>query len=435
MFDVLSLPEISFPEGFLWGSATAAYQVEGGHTNHDYYQAELDGQMKEPCGLACNSYAMYKEDIALLKRLGHQAYRFGIEWSRVETSQGEYSAEATDHYVDMARRLAEAGIRPWVTLHWFTNPLWFCKLDKWNERKNIDVFLRYVEYLVPKLAPYVAGWVPMNEYNTNGGTPPSSPDTLRRAAAFKLNMLLADAGTYDIIKSHSTAPVASPLAYIRFSPHNPEDPCDQAMTAFADWCTNGFYLHAIRTGEFVYPFTDGGHYPQIKGRADFWAVNFYVRSLVDSRKANLHGKRYLHKFMPMIDDPEFYQSEFSPDDLLANLLRLKDKPVYITENGCAADDDRFRIAYIALHLAAFRQAMDMGVDLKGYLYWSLLDNYEWGSYLPQFGLVACDRRTFVRTPKPSAFFFKEIIEANGFSGRTVRKYLDRLPSRSDGIKA
>jgi beta-glucosidase len=158
----------------------------------------------------------------------------------------------------------------------------------------------------------------------------------------------------------------------------------------------------------------------------------YTRRLIDGRSGNLRSQRYLHKNLPLID-MDFYLDEMSPDQLMHNLERLKDKPVYITENGCACNDDRFRIVYMALHYAAFRQAIDHGVDLRGLFYWSLMDNYEWGSYLPRFGLVDCDRKTFVRTPKPSAGFYRDIIAGNGFSGEVVRKYLQHLPSKTDPL--
>ncbi len=432
MYDVLSLPEIRFPEGFLWGSASSAYQTEGDNFNNEFRQAELDGHIKVPCGKANNSYAMYREDIELVKTLGHPVYRFGVEWSRVEPSEGEFDASAVEHYVDFARRLHDAGVQPWVTLHHFTNPLWFVRKGDWHQRENVDGYLRYVEHVGRKLAPYVRGWLPINEYNLHGGMPPA-PETHAKMAAYKLHYLLGDARGYDVLKGFSEAPVASPIAYVPFVPHRPCDRADILLTDYTDWLSHGFYFHAMRTGEFVYPFVDGGYFPELKGRCDFWAVNMYTRQLVNARDARTKGPRYPHKFLPLISDEDFYHNEFSPDQLMANLERLTDKPVYVTENGCCCDDDRFRIAYLAMHLAAFRQAIDHGVDLRGYLYWTLMDNYEWGSYVPRFGLVDVDRTTFARTPKPSAWFFKEVIERNGLDGALVRKYLDRLPSRADRV--
>jgi beta-glucosidase len=132
--------------------------------------------------------------------------------------------------------------------------------------------------------------------------------------------------------------------------------------------------------------------------------------------------------MNMIKSNDFYLDEFNPECVIANLSRLTDKPVIITENGCSCDDDRFRIVWLTLYLKALEESMRMGVDVKGYLYWSLIDNYEWESFLPRFGLVDCNFKTFERTPKPSAHFFKEIIENNGFKQEILRKYLKEIPT-------
>jgi beta-glucosidase len=131
--------------------------------------------------------------------------------------------------------------------------------------------------------------------------------------------------------------------------------------------------------------------------------------------------------MKMIDK-DFYLEEFNPECIVSNLTRLTDKPIYITENGLSCNDDRFRIVYIAEYLAAVNEAIRLGADVKGYLYWSLLDNYEWGSYKPKFGLYSVDYDTFERIQKPSAAFYREIIENNGVTNRIIKKYLNEIPT-------
>jgi beta-glucosidase len=240
-------------------------------------------------------------------------------------------------------------------------------------------------------------------------------------------MLRAHALGYHLIKLHSTAPVSSAHAFIHWFPRRFHDTLDRRMTEFADFTTNEFFFHALRTGELVYPGVDAEFDPEVKGALDCWSVNYYTRHMVDARLADLDGPRFRHKELRMVP-MKFYLEEMYPEGLVANLERLRDYPVYITENGCAANDDRFRIVYLALHLSALREAMERGVDVRGYFHWSLLDNYEWTSFIPRFGLVAVDFRTFRRTPKPSAFFYREVIRENGFSGETVRQYLDVLPT-------
>jgi beta-glucosidase len=285
--------------------------------------------------------------------------------------------------------------------------------------------------MVPLLAPYVDGWAPINEYNFYSGAP-NQPEDFRRLANYAFNLLIADAACYDIAKAHSQAPCASPMAYLALQPRRAHDVFDRTMADFADWCANGWYYHAIRTGELVYPFHDGRWLPSVKGRADHWAVNMYARDLVDARAKNARGPRYRHRALRINASHRDNAWEFSPDELLHNMMRLRDKPVVITENGCNSDDDRFRIVSIALHLAMAREALDQGLDLRGYLHWSLFDNYEWGSWAPKYGLVGFDPATFARQPRPSALLLRDVIRENAISGEIVRRHLDRHPSMADG---
>jgi beta-glucosidase len=206
------------------------------------------------------------------------------------------------------------------------------------------------------------------------------------------------------------------------------------MTDYVDLVTNEFFFHAVRTGELVFPYLDAEDAPEVKGTADFWAVNYYTRHIVDARRARLEGPRFKHKELKLIP-MDFYLEEMYPEGLVANVERLADRPVYITENGCAATDDRFRIVYLALTLSALHEAIDRGVDVRGYFYWSLMDNYEWGSFVPRFGLVTVDFETFQRSPKPSALFYRDIIRQNGFDGHTVHRYLNELPTRPGAADA
>ena len=165
----------------------------------------------------------------------------------------------------------------------------------------------------------------------------------------------------------------------------------------------------------------------MKGTSDFWSINIYTRSLVDSRKNWFNGEEYTHKRIDMIP-MDFYLNNMFPETLIHQLTRLTDKPVYITENGCSCYDDDWRIVFITLYLCALKEAMDRGVDVRGYLYWSLLDNYEWGSFVPKFGLVDVNFETFERKIKPSGYFYRDIIKNGGFTQEILRKYLKALPT-------
>jgi beta-glucosidase len=431
VYDAFSLPKITFPKNFLWGSATAGHQIEGDNIHsqvwHDeqqdwFWDGDPEHKIKSVSGKACDHYRLYREDVDLIKELGHQAYRMSIEWSRIEPVEGQWDVSAVDHYVDLLARLTEHGIQPFVTLHHFTHPQWFEQLGGFRKRENLRYVERYLEYVLPKISAYVSGWNVINEFNLWGGVMPT-----REHGEYKFNMLRFHALGYHLIKRYSSAPVSSAHAFIHWFPQRYHDTLDRRMTDYADYATNEFFFHALRTGELVFPNMDAEYDPDVKGALDYWSVNYYTRHMVDARKAGLDGTRFQHKELKMIP-MNFYLEEMYPEGLVANIERLADKPVYITENGCSATDDRFRIVYIALTLSALKEAIDRGVDVRGYFYWSLMDNFEWGTYIPRFGLVNVDFNTFKRTPKPSAMFYRDIIQSNGFGGDTVRHYLKELPT-------
>jgi beta-glucosidase len=419
MHDVFSLPPVRFPADFLWGSSTAGHQIEGDNVNSQRWKAELENVgnwFESPSGKACNHWELYREDVELLKQLGHQAYRLSVEWSRIEPQEGKYDEQALAKYLDLLGLLKAAGIKVFLTLHHATHPQWFEEKGGFKERENLQYFERHINYLVPKIAAYVDFWNVINEFNLNG----------IEWNELKANMVLAHARGYHIIKQYSQAPVSTAHAFTHMYPMRLHDKFDNIMRDFKDWYSHEFFFHVIRTGELILPFREMEIMPEAKGAIDYWSINCYTRNMVNSRAANLKGERYRHAKMRMIDQ-DFYLEEFYAEGMIANLERLKDYPVYITENGCSCDDDRFRVVWIAEYLCALREAMDRGVDVRGYLYWSTMDNYEWSSFKPRFGMVDVDFETFKRTPKPSSAFFKEIIERDGFDRELVKKYLPDFP--------
>jgi beta-glucosidase len=414
MFDIFSLPDVKMPEGFLWGSGYAGHQVEGNNVFSNCWANEQANPPENRSGMACNSYELWEEDVALACQCGLQAFRTSVEWSRIEPREGEFCPEALEHYVRFFASLQEKGIRVFATLVHFTVPLWFAEKGGFPNLENRKYFERYLEYVVPRIAPYVSFWNVLNEFNL------TEPE-------FKLASLRYHALGYHVIKKYANTPVSSAHALVQYMPKRPCDRFDRAMAEYKDLCDHEFFFHAIRTGEMVHPFTDGCFCPEVKGTADFWSINTYVRDLVDARTSSARGTRYDFARMQMIDTG-FYLEEFNPECVVANLGRLHDKPIYITENGVACKDDRFRIVFLAEYLSALQEAIRQGADVRGYLYWSLLDNFEWGSFRPTFGLYAVDRETFVRTAKPSAAFYRDIIARNGVTSDLIGNYLKEMPS-------
>ncbi len=425
MTDVFSIPSYRFPEGFLWGSATAAHQIEGNNIHSDKWKSEQDTRKiypdAEASGMACNHYNMVEEDVALIKTLGHGAFRLGVEWARIQPCEGVFDQEATEHYLKELALLKENGIKTFVTLVHFSVPQWFAEKEGWGNLENYKYFEAYLHYIVPKIAPLVDFWCVFNEFNLEMGEV-----GLKR----KFNQVICHARAYHLIKQYSSAPVSTAHALIHHFAKRQYDAFDKAAQAWTDVLMHEYFFHAIRTGELVVPTVGSVFDKEIKDTCDYWAINLYTRELVDTRVPNMNGARFPFNKMQMISMP-FYHEEFFPEAMYHCLNRLKDRPVYITENGVSAKNDEFRLVYIAEYLCALSEAIKDGVDVRGYLHWSLMDNWEWGSYIPQFGLVGVDREhDFKRMPKPSAYFYREIIEHNGYEPEMLKKYLKELPRLS-----
>ena len=410
------MSKIQLPKTLLLGSATAAHQIEGDNVHCQEWHQEMHDPRRAangrvPSGKACNHWEMYREDVDLIAELGHQLYRFSIEWSRIEPEEGRRDDAAYGHYRDLVERLAANKIQPWISVCHYTHPQWFEAKGGYNEDANIAFFERHCEWMGRHFGDLAAGWVLHNEFN---GGPVS-------AARRKINYLKAVARGRLALRPFSGAPATYAHAGDLPEPLRRDDPFDRAAAAELDVLQNEWALHAIRTGEIVHPGVEAEHCPWMKDAIEWWGLNYYRRNLVDARRADRRGafpaysaRRVIREVPPADRKAEgLATDEMYPDGLLAWLLRLRDKPVIITENGYVGDDDRERIRYIALHLAAVHEALRLGVDVRGFCYWSTMDNFEWGSFVPRFGLVEVDYRTFRRTPKPSARFYRDIIQTKG----------------------
>lgn len=424
MIDVFAYPDIQFPEGFLWGASTSGAQVNG--DNKSFYddpdtapKTVLGGMPYEFAGKASNSFEMYREDIALLSAMHLKLYRFSIEWSRIEPEKGVYDGAALKRYLDMLRELKAAGIQVCLTLHHFSHPVWFHKQGHFDTLANLRDWEGYVEYIVPKVAEFVDYWVIINELNL------PFVYTLPQ----RLNLLRYHAAGYQIVKKYSNKPAASAHS---FSPKVPlrgtNDRLDGLMAAYVDFTDNEFFFHAIRTGEIVAPFTDGVYLPELKNSCDFWALNTYVRHMIDGRKAEPLAPHYsATSFRPLAGFT--HMDEICPDIMPEMLLRAADKPCLITENGVPTNNDGVRMVYISAMLQAIHQAMTLGANIFGYSYWSLVDNWEWGDWSQRFGLASFDPASFERTLKPSGYFYGDVAQANGVSQHILRRHLSAMPSR------
>lgn len=397
-----------FPQDFFWGSATSSYQVEGDNINSDWWQWEKDAGL-ENSGKACRHYEFYEQDFELAKSLNHNAHRFSIEWSRIEPEEGRFSRDELRHYIDVILALKKRNIEPVVTLHHFTNPVWFVKTGGWANRRSVYHFLRYCDFMARGLAKHVRYWVTINEptiYVSHAyifGVWPPQAKSYVKAKIVQHNLVQAHIKAYRLIhKVYKEISLAKPCISIA-----------QHMQAFVP-CTH--HLRDRIAVRFRYKYYNFGFLDSIirHKTLDFIGVNYYSRQLVELKKwgiGNLVFDVCNSGHHPVKKNSLGW--DIYPEGLYEILVKLKkyNLPVIITENGICTQDDNLRWDYIQAHLKNVHLAMKKGVNVKGYFYWSLLDNFEWDKgFAPRFGLIDIDYKTYKRSVRESAKKFGRICE-------------------------
>jgi beta-glucosidase len=404
-----------FPKGFLWGAATAAHQVEGGNTNSDAWLLEhVDGTIySEPSGDACDHYHRYRDDITLLAALGFNSYRFSIEWARIEPEDGEFSLAQLDHYRRMLAACHEQGLKPVVTFHHFTSPRWVAARGGWESPETAVLFSRYCERAVRHLGDLIAVACTINELNLpillqQSGFLHSDEAILtapwRRAAANAL-------GIQPEVFSSFPFCVRSGSVEVLLEAHRLGAQALRAGGQFGVGMTIAIVdLQAEPGAEEARERAVAESYDTFLEAAradDFVGVQCYTRGRIGPAG-------------PLPPDPgaEFTQMgyEFWPDAVEASVRHasaVARVPIIVTENGTATEDDSRRIAYVESALSGVARCLRSGIDLRGYFYWSLLDNFEWlFGYAPKFGLIAVDRKTQRRIVKSSAVWLGRIARNN-----------------------
>lgn len=370
---------IRFPDGFLWGASTAAHQIEGNNVNSDWWEREHapGTDIPEPSGDAADSLHRWRDDIALLADRGFGMYRFSLEWARIEPEDGFVSRAMLQHYRRMIDGCLEAGLVPMVTLHHFTNPRWFAHRGGWRSADAPELFARYVETVLPILGdvPWICD---INEPNMVAMTRGEEGTEMAAAALPSPDALI----TQRLIEAHGRA--REVLAQ---------------LPATTGWSIAGQAFHAAPGCEeqmraYRYPREDV--FLEASVDDGFLGVQAYLRTFIgedgplpvpEGAETTLTGWEY---FPPALEICSRHAWELTGG-----------VPQLVTENGIATADDERRKDYTHDALAGLQRAMADGIDVRGYLHWSLLDNYEWGSFRPTFGLAAWDRETFERHPKPS----------------------------------
>jgi len=420
-----------FPQDFLFGTATAALQVEGGDTNTNWYRWAEMGHIKDKTSplRANDHWNRYKEDTELLAELGVQTHRMGLEWSRIEPEKGKYSSDAIQHYRDEISLLLKHNIRPLVTLYHFSHPLWFEDTNGWENEQNVTSFLSFVRYVVENLKDLVSDWVTINEPNVYlsygyvlGLWPPGKQDVGAMINAAR-NMVTAHIKAYELI--HELRPSAAfeqptrvGVAYhLRvFDPFWVLSPLDHISSWLNRFVFQDIFLEGMGRGLFLPPLGRG--YPLGKGvYQDFLGINYYSRDMVQFcwKPTELFARRLVKKGALTNDlGWEIYPRGLY---LLGKALYKKYKlPIFITENGTCDREDRFRSRFIFDHLKEVCRLIGEGVPVERYYHWTFIDNFEWieGESAP-FGLLANDYALQKRTFRSSALLYKEICKTKTLS--------------------
>ena len=424
-----------FPNHFLWGTATAAHQVEGGNTNNDWWAWEQTrGHIKHNASsaVACDWWRgeKYREDFDLARVLNQNAHRLSVEWSRLEPREGEWNAEAFAFYRRVLGALRERGMTPLVTLHHFTNPLWLCAAGAWETSAVVARFERLALRIAQELGDLCDFWVTINEpmvyaYTgyVNAKWPPGVSD-FGLAMRVLTNMLRAHAAAYDAIhRVQPTARVGLAHNLLAFKPARANSALNRAIVRLQDYAYNRAFLLALRDGRLRFPM-GVGRVAEAIGTQDFIGLNFYFarRVAVDlSQPRALFGRVLPAQPWGVSYDDEllewFGKGDLDPASFYQTVKWLAayapGVPIYVTENGVCDRYDEVRPRYLVSHLVALQRAIQEGAPVKGYFHWTLVDNFEWAEgYTLPFGLIANDRATQTRTLKPSAALYAQIAGAN-----------------------
>jgi beta-glucosidase len=383
---------LKFPDGFLWGAATASYQVEGGITNCDWAAAARSGRVV-PAGDAIDHYNRFEEDFDLAASLGHTCHRISIEWARIEPKEGQFDMKEIEHYKKVLHALHERNMIPFVTLWHFTLPEWFAERGGFAKRDNITFFVRYCEFVVSHLKNYCKNFATINEpmvYTTMGYLwgqwPPFD--------IFKIDKFFPV--SWNLIRAHK-------LVYLNLKEKYKDEVCISVIK-------NNMYMHVSRNSRFNFIYhiiKQLGHYVwneymlrRMAKYTDAIDINYYFHTEYGRKE------KYIKSDMGWDLYPEGLYH------VLKNVKKYK-KDIRITEAGLADEKDIYREKYMKELIHSIYRAIEDGVPIKAFMYWSLLDNYEWShGFTKKFGLIEVDYKTKKRIVRQSAYAYKKICETN-----------------------
>jgi beta-glucosidase len=400
-------PSMSFPKNFLWGVATSAYQIEGGNSKTDWWKWEKQGKTKYQSGKACDYWSCWKGDHAWLSELGVNIFRLSIEWSRVETAEGVFSSEAIQKYREILQDLRNRKIKTQVTLWHWTSPIWFQEKYGFHNKKSVVLFSRYAEKITQELGDFIdifvvfnEPMVPLGQGFLGGLFPPGFKNPIKFWKAVN-NMTKAYIEAYKLIhKIKPEAMVGIAYLYNWFIPE--KLPLGRVIEKIIKW----FRIDLLGN--------------KIKNYQDYFGIDYYRLGKIRFGQIKFDPKNYNYfGFQVMTDKSNPLGWIFYPEGIYKVIKEVQKEhklPIYILENGLPTEiglDDEKRIKFIQEHLYYVKKAMNEGADIRGYNFWSLMDNFEWlYGYEPRFGLIEIDFETLERKPRESFYAYKEIIKNN-----------------------
>jgi len=400
-----------FPKDFMWGAATASYQVEGFNENSDWAKAAKEGRVPG-AGRLADHYHRYEEDFDIAKELGHNAHRFSIEWGRIEPQEGVFDEKEIEHYRNVLKALKKRGIKPLVTLWHFTLPLWFSETGGFERKDAPVVFARYCAHVVNALGDLCEDYSTMNEPNvfgSNGWLRGSWPP-FKRFAATDLISITNSGRTFESRANKGIKPV---FLYLRVM-KNLANAHNSAYDAIKEISPNKevsvvkhvIYFHSNWNPLNVVKAFIANHY---------WTHVYMKRTYKKCDSIGLNY--YFHKKFGDTDTYEKTDMEWDiyPQGIYGSLKLLSryKKPIFVSEAGLADKEDKYRADYITRQVEAVAEAISDGIDVRGHMYWSLFDNYEWALGIEKkFGLVEINYETLERKTRPSAWVYKELIQKN-----------------------
>lgn len=404
------MQKFQFPKDFLWGVATSSYQIEGGNSNSDWWEWEKAGKADNESGKACDYWNRYREYHDMLEELGVKVFRNSIEWSRIEPEEGKFSEEAIRHYREILQDLKNRNIKTQTTLWWWTSPIWFQKKYGFHKKDSIEIFARYAEKVTRELGDLIdiftvlnEPMVPLGQGFLGGVFPPGYKNPFKFLRAVN-NMAKAYKKSYEII--HEIKPDAK-----------------VGISYLYNWYeSEGFGILLNTINRIAQWFRIGLLGKKIKGYQDYIGVNYYRlgkikfefgRFGMDSRNQKYFG-------FSIEEDKDNVMKWISyPEGIYFVLKEASEKfklPIYITENGVPTRegiDDEERIKFIKKHLSFVHKAIEEGVDIRGYNFWSLMDNLEWlYGYEPKFGLIEMDYENIRYEKRKSFYEYAKICKNN-----------------------